>query len=161
MTFQIPEFTMQMFAGFLFSQVGQVCVGVGWSLGDIKWQIKTKNTGKDCYKVIFNNLVDWKSDWTGDRAQWLESCVDETSPVEFTLSDAQIGTSISNQFVYGGQTVGGPGCFQFARWSNWPPGLTSTAAGFDKSLLVHSFKKMFSETFHEGNHMDEFLDFTK
>jgi hypothetical protein len=37
----MPQFQADMYYSFLFSTTGQMCVAVGWDLGQILWQIKT------------------------------------------------------------------------------------------------------------------------
>ena len=58
----------------------------------------------------------------------------------------------------GGYDPEGAGCWQFARWSNWPPGLTPTA-GIDNSMLLAIGKKYYENLFHDGNHVEEFSYF--
>ena len=94
-SFSIPEFTTEMYYSFTFSQTGQICLGIGWSSGTISLKTQGKFTQKDCYKTLFNDLCDW-SNWTGDRAMWLDYCANEASPVTVTISNWQVGKSISN-----------------------------------------------------------------
>jgi hypothetical protein len=118
--YELPRFKTESIFSFLFSPLGQICVGTGWNSDAITINIKAKMIMKDCYKVIFNDLCDW-TNWTGDRAMWLDDCENEQRPVIWQLSKWQIGPQVKTQATLGGFDINGPGCFQFSRWSSWPP----------------------------------------
>ena len=52
--------------------------------------IQATITQKDCHKIIFNDLCDW-TNWTGDRAMWIDECENEGSPETWQLSEFEIG----------------------------------------------------------------------
>lgn len=84
---------------------------------------------KECSKVLINDICDLKSTWLGDSAQWLDSCSDEISPLDLIVRKTEISPSISGEnggYLLGGVTMDGPGCWQFAEWSEWP-GWAATA----------------------------------
>ena len=117
--FELAEFTTDVFYSGLFSNRGQVCIGIGWNLGNINFKIDTDFTVKECSKTIFNDFSDMKSTWTGDNAQWLEMCEDSASSNAAVMDRSYVGPV--DQMVWGGKEEDGPGCFQFADWSKWAP----------------------------------------
>ena len=123
--FELAEFTANVVYSGLISTIGQVCIGIGWNLGNINYKIDTEFTVKECSKTIFADIQDMKSSWTGDNAQWLETCYDST-PVSVAIMDRSY-TGVTDQMVLGGKEINGPGCFQFAEWSKWAPYAASMA----------------------------------
>ena len=107
--FELSEFTADVVYSGLFSSLGQVCIGLGWNLGNINFKIDTDFTVKECSKTIFNDFSDMKSTWTGDNAQWLESCEDSTAATAAVMDRSYTG--VVDQMVFGGKEENGPGCF--------------------------------------------------
>ena len=68
----MPQFQLDMYYSFLFSTTGQMCVGIGWDLGQVLTTVKTTIEMRDCEKIILNNVCDLKTPWLGNSAQWLE-----------------------------------------------------------------------------------------
>lgn len=89
--FELAEFTADVVYSGLFSNKGQVCMGVGWNLGNINFKIDTDFTVKECSKTIFNDFSDMKSTWTGDNAQWLENCEDSAAATAAVMDRSYTG----------------------------------------------------------------------
>ena len=75
-------------------------------------------------------MCDFESCWTGASAQWLESCEDpsDTYAPSITWLNKQIAPAVTAQDLLGGVVPDGPGCFQFAEWSQWTPYAINVAA---------------------------------
>ena len=89
--FELSEFTADVVYSGLISSLGQVCIGLGWNLGNINFKIDTDFTVKECSKTIFNDFSDMKSTWTGDNAQWLETCEDSTAATASIMDRSYTG----------------------------------------------------------------------
>ena len=62
--------------------------------------------------------------------------------------------------MLGGYEVGGPGCWQFARWSDWPPATLpdTSLAGIDNSILMQLGKQVLAPLMTPENQMDSFIE---
>jgi hypothetical protein len=116
---ELVEFSSNIVYSGLFSTLGQVCLGIGWNLDKINFKINTSFTVKECSKTIFYDMNDLKSSWTGDNAQWFETCSDSAAATAAVMDKSYLG--VTDQMVFGGKEESGPGCFQFAEWSAWAP----------------------------------------
>ena len=127
----IEQFTATLFYSFIFHKSGRVCLGMGWELTQIVFQINTKFMFKDCSKVLINDICDWKTTWLGDSAMWLDKCEDKASvPKDLIVRKTEIAPAISQEnggYLLGGVNYNGAGCWQFADWSEWPGWAAETA----------------------------------
>ena len=108
-TLQLTEFTFDSYYSFLFSNKGQVCLGVGWDLSQNLLSLTTTFNLRDCTKTLINNMCDWKSNWTGDDAKWLDSCSDSTAAT-IEVFKTEFAPATSDQNLFGGIAINGPGC---------------------------------------------------
>mmetsp|Transcript_7411 Transcript_7411/g.12522 ORF Transcript_7411/g.12522 Transcript_7411/m.12522 type:complete len:276 (-) Transcript_7411:45-872(-) len=141
LTIELPSFTADVFYSFLFSTTGQVCVGIGWDLGEITYKIESGFQLKNCYKTLIYDLCDFNSNWFGKSAQWLEECEDSTIAT-ITNRNTQIAPAASGYNLIGGTEISGHGCFQFAEWSQWAPMLIQLGmqqAGFTEDTYKQDF----------------------
>ena len=50
---------------------------------------------RDCEKVLLYNICNFKDEWTGDSAQWVDNCIDSTAP-SMTFMNKKIADSIAD-----------------------------------------------------------------
>jgi len=106
----MPQFTLDMYYSFLFSKTGQVCVAAGWDLGQVLWSVQTIIQMRDCSKILLYDICDFKTNWLGSNAQWLETCTPSIAP-QVTVQNTEIAPAFTDQNLLGGKTMDGPGCF--------------------------------------------------
>ena len=132
--FTMPEFQLDLYYSYLFSTTGQACMGFGWNLGQILSQIKTTIQMRDCSKILVYSVCEQNIPWFGTSAQWLDKCVDATA-TQVTVKNIEIAPAVTDQDLFGGKTMDGPGCFQFALWNKWAPYLSQVAIPLANSLM--------------------------
>lgn len=99
---------------------------------------------KECSKVLINDICDLKSTWLGDSAQWLDSCSDESSPLDLIVRKTEIAPALSQDnggYLLGGVNYNGAGCWQFAQWSEWPAWNVTGGNSFIGQLATHALLK--------------------
>ena len=82
---------------------------------------------------MVNDITDWRLSWTGENAQYVDSCTPASNPQVVTLKDWLITTATSI-WIWGGVLAEGPGCFMFAQWSSWAPDLLNYVSRVQQSL---------------------------
>lgn len=83
---------------------------------------------------MVQDITDWRTSWTGENAQYIDSCTPASNPQVVTLKDWQVTTAINDMWFWGGKLAEGPGCFMFAQWSTWAPDLIDYVSRVADSL---------------------------
>ena len=94
MIVEIPEFSCDMYMSYLFSHTGQVCIGLGWDLGQILYTIKTNIQMRDCYKILLYDICDL-TNLEGDSAFWIKKCEPSTSTI-VTVQNQELSPQITD-----------------------------------------------------------------
>jgi hypothetical protein len=65
---------------------------------------------------------------------WIDQCAGAVAPV-VTFQNTEIAPAITDQYLIGGKTIDGPGCWQFALWNKWAPYLVDYGKSYAASKL--------------------------
>ena len=73
-TANLEKFRMEAFFQVIVNADFEICPGYGWNSEEIGMLVTTAVKLTNCYKVIFRDLADFSTTWTGYDAQWLDDC---------------------------------------------------------------------------------------
>lgn len=74
LTANLSKFRMEMFFHLIVNSDFEICPGYGWNSEEIGMLITSAVKLTNCYKIIFKDLSDFSSTWTGYDALWLDDC---------------------------------------------------------------------------------------
>lgn len=93
MTFDLDQFTSNMFVSIIWNEDFQLCSGLGWETEQLLFRILFTMKFWNCSKTLVNDLADFSSTWTGYYAKYFEECNQSNNAevilYEKTIKDAK------------------------------------------------------------------------
>lgn len=117
----MPKFKTSTFYSAFFDSSGQICGAFGWETEPIQIDLEGQFEMQDCYKIILDDLSDWKGTWTGEDAKWIDECSLSIGVGAVQLKSWTLTDGVSEKAVIGGTEANGEGCWKFANWTKWAP----------------------------------------
>lgn len=104
-----------MFTSLMYSSTGQVCAGIGYSLGNVSLEASLLPEIQNCYLGAVPDLIDWQDVWTGNWKKWDQECAADPAVLTPLIDPLVDGPIVPAQeaLLWGGTAINSPGCF---RW---------------------------------------------